>query len=234
MPPTDVDAVRDLTEDDFIMDDYRLDYGDRLRISVWPQKRYSKKVTVNLDGEIFYPPMGKIFVLDKSMVEFKEIIEQGLHRYLIDPLIEVKILKSLGRRVYIFGQVKNPGIFNYGMRYKRMLPILAKAKGPRSTADLKHVLLIRDVQTNPTYTYLNLKDCFLGISFKDNVVVLPGDFIYIPRTKLGDAEAFVRHAALFVRFAFWAQRTVILGPRTGNVFIDLFGGEDIFQGGFEE
>ena len=53
MPPSDIDSVRDLTEDDFMMDDYIIDYGDRLKITVWPQKNYSKKVRVNLDGEIF-------------------------------------------------------------------------------------------------------------------------------------------------------------------------------------
>jgi polysaccharide export outer membrane protein len=233
MPPSDIDAVRDITEEDFIPDDYKLDYGDSLRITVWPQKKYSQKVTVNLEGEIFYPPMGQIFVLGKTMEEFTELIDQGLHRYLVDPLIDVRILRSPQRRIYIFGEVMKPGIYNYGIRYKRILPVIAKASGPKKTADLKHVVLIRDVQTNPTFSYLNLKDCLLGTSFKDNIIVLPDDFIYFPRTKLGSAEAFINHATNFIRFAFWAERVVTQGPRTGNVFIDLWGGEDIFQGSFE-
>jgi len=234
MPPADIDEIRDVTEEDFILNDYPLDYGDRLKITVWPQRKYSRKVSVNLDGEIFYPPMGKMFVLGKTMDEFTLMIDQGLHRYLVDPLIDVRILRAPRRRIYIFGEVKRPGIYNYGMRYQRILSTIAKARGPRNTADLKHVVLIRDVKTNPTLTYLNLKDSFLGLNFKDNIIVLPGDFIYFPRTKLGDTQAFLRQASGFLRFAFWAERVVISGRPTGSVFVDLFGGEEVFDGEFTE
>jgi len=233
MPESNIDEIRDLSEEDFEVNAYVLDYGDRFRISVWPQKKYSRKVTIDLQGEIFYPPMGRLFILGKTLDEFTEMIEEGLHRYLVNPVIKVKIVRSLTNRVYLFGQVKNPGIYSYGIRYKRILGVIAKAAGPQRDADLKHVVLIRDVLTNPTYTYLNLKDCYQGISFKDNVIVLPGDFIFFPRTKLGDSEAFIRHATMFVRFAWFAERTFISGPRVGNAFVDIFGPAD-FTGSFEE
>ena len=91
--------------------------------------------------------------------------------------------------IYVIGEVKSPGVFQMTEGMK-LLELIVRTGGPDfSTAKLKHVVLLREV--DETHTEVLIVDLKHILSTGQDVALKPGDVVYLPRKDLVRAQEFV-------------------------------------------
>jgi protein involved in polysaccharide export with SLBB domain len=95
-------------------------------------------------------------------------------------------------RVYVFGEVFDPGVYEFkeGMT---ALAAIAAAKGPLDSGALRSVILIRNAESaEPEYRRLNLWDASRKGKLAENPILKSGDILIVPKRFISKVGVFVR------------------------------------------
>lgn len=97
---------------DSLDDRHKLGIGDRISYRVLEDRDEPKPILITDSGEIEVPYLGRVSALDKTCkslsLEIKAVLEKELyHRATV--IIGVDALNKNRGKVYVVGQVKNPG-----------------------------------------------------------------------------------------------------------------------------
>lgn len=91
---------------------YRLDSGDRLRITVFDQPSLTNTYNVDQYGYIAFPLIGSVAARGRTLQELEVAIAQQLRKgYLRDPDVTVEVDRY--RAIYVMGEVGQPGQYAY-------------------------------------------------------------------------------------------------------------------------
>lgn len=154
---------------------YRLVPGDVVNIVVLNDQSLSGEQVIGPDGFIRLPLVGAIQAAGLTLDELTEQIRRALSKFIRKPQISVN-LKQFPvsvRRVYVLGEVKNPGVYQLPPGVTpTIFDAVALAGGFTDNADLTRVrVFLKDGQS----VDLNLRD------FQANgVIVNPGELIWVP------------------------------------------------------
>lgn len=140
----------DLVEED----KYSLRPGDKLEISVYGQNGLSDTLMVNLDGCISPALLGELNVEGKSVPELQEELVTLYSRYLKNPILRVNIVDYGATRVYVLGEIRNPGLYEL-KKSRRVMDALSAAKGFKLKSRKKKVYLIRKGTEEPIFVNIN-------------------------------------------------------------------------------
>lgn len=116
--------------------------GDTLSITVFGQPELNAQVTIDGNGDIVVPFLGRTRVLDMAPAAIGQHIADGLRRngYLQDPQVAVEVAQVRSRVVSVLGEVARPGRYPLEGRLT-LLEVLAVAGGLRDDAADTAVLL---------------------------------------------------------------------------------------------
>lgn len=123
----------------------RLRPGDVVRLAVWREPDFSGDFTVDRTGNVVVPRLGELRVVELSPQELERTLVDGYRRYLVNPSIEVTIL----RRVNVLGAVFRPGLYPVDPTVT-LADVLALAGGVTPLGNAADVRLIRDDQVVAT------------------------------------------------------------------------------------
>jgi polysaccharide export outer membrane protein len=146
--------------------EYSLKSGDELTITVLDEKELSGKYTINTEGEIVMPLIGKVAAKDLTIKQLEARIKNALQPdFLIDARVSIQVLNF--PPYYIMGEVASPKSYPYvsGMTY---LNAVAVAGGFTYRAVQDRVYVIR--ANDPKKEELKL-----GV----DEPVMPGDVIRV-------------------------------------------------------
>ncbi|MBP1850665.1 polysaccharide export outer membrane protein [Rhizobium halophytocola] len=91
---------------------YRLDSGDRLRITVFEQASLTNTYTVDQAGYIAFPLVGQVPARGATLTQLESAIAQKLKKgYLRDPDVSIEVDRY--RSIYLMGEVGQPGQYSY-------------------------------------------------------------------------------------------------------------------------
>ncbi|MCJ8521690.1 polysaccharide export outer membrane protein [Pseudorhizobium tarimense] len=91
---------------------YRLDSGDRLRITVFEQPGLTNTYSVDQAGYIAFPLIGQVAARGQTLPALEGAIASQLKRgYLRDPDVTIEIDRY--RPVFVMGEVGRPGQYSY-------------------------------------------------------------------------------------------------------------------------
>ncbi|MBD9371822.1 polysaccharide export protein [Rhizobium sp. ARZ01] len=91
---------------------YRLDSGDRLRVTVFEQANLTNTYMVDQAGYIAVPLIGSVPARGKTIQEMESIIAGKLRQgYLRDPDVSIEVANY--RSIYIMGEVGQAGQYSY-------------------------------------------------------------------------------------------------------------------------
>jgi polysaccharide export outer membrane protein len=148
-------------------DAYRLDSGDRVRVSVFGEADLSGEFTVDEGGAVGLPLVGNVMAAGNTAAEFQEAVTAAYRDgYLRDPRVSVEVLNY--RPYFLVGEVKGGGQYPY----KASLTVqdaVAIAGGYTYRANT-HVVYIRHAGQDDETRY----------DLSELVEVSPGDIIRVP------------------------------------------------------
>ena len=101
----------------------------------------SKGYLINKNGEIDFPLIGKIKLIELSIEEASDLIKLKLNTYLKDPKVSIQIQNF---KITILGDVKNPGTIEVPNEKITLIEAIGIAGDLNITAKRKNILLLRD------------------------------------------------------------------------------------------
>jgi protein involved in polysaccharide export with SLBB domain/glycosyltransferase involved in cell wall biosynthesis len=173
---------------------YRLEAGDVLRVKFIYQPEMDVKVQIDPDGNISIPGVGEVQATGKTAAELATDIQTLSSANLRNPEVTVIVAELGPRKVYVGGEVRLPGPVVYRVGMTPMQAILDRG-GFTEVARIDSVLHVTSKGNNVEATRLD----FSGEVIKGSpelTTLAVNDVIYVPRTFIGDADAFVR---LYIR-----------------------------------
>lgn len=149
----------------------------RLLISVYDEPELTQEVTVLPDGTIDYAYLGKMNVKGLALPQVEKKITEVLNEYLVYPRVSVK-LREMGV-IYVFGEVKNPGIL--ALREQQTpLEVIADAGGFSSRARKKSVEVVRTIAGEKRNFLLSFKKTEGGgVELLKTLYLQPGDTVIV-------------------------------------------------------
>lgn len=168
--------------------EYHVDNGDLLLITVYDHPELTNPsgsnnsnvqnsgITVENDGTIYYPYIGKVAVAGRSVDEVRAAIAEPLAEFITAPQVSVRVIDYNAKRAYVTGQVNQPGpqrITNVPMT---VLDAIARAGGLAEDANWHDVLLSRNGQETRLSIYEMLNNGRLG----QNILLEDGDVLHVP------------------------------------------------------
>lgn len=130
--------------------DYLLGAGDHIQILVFNEPDLSMKVIIDSSGNIIYPLIGKLQLAGKTpnqvAIDIRNRLKDG---YINHPMVTVSMLEF--RPVYVSGEVKTPGSYEYqpGLTVEKIIAVAGgfTDRADRSDIDLRRSngQLLKDV-----------------------------------------------------------------------------------------
>ncbi|RMZ59607.1 polysaccharide export protein [Chryseobacterium nematophagum] len=197
--------------------EYQIRKDDKITLSVWGQddlsvgsvygiynsnEVYGKWLLVDIKGNIEIPKLGTTYVQGKTVAELKEEIKTKLKKWLVNPIVDLKILN---KEIVVLGEVRNPATIQVDKDHNTLLELISKAGGFEMYANLKSVKILRQEGENVRVTNIDLT------TMKDvpnqNIMLHPGDYIIVPSKKSKD---FDKRISTIIPFATVASAAAIL------------------------
>jgi polysaccharide export outer membrane protein len=158
--------------------EYRLNAGDKLRISVYKDPGSSlDSVQVRPDGKITMPFIGDLEATGHTPSELRDTITQSLKEYVNNPVVTVIVLEATTPAVFVLGQVGHPGTVTI-QGPMTVLQVLAVAGGLKDFANEKNIRILRKGPQGTETIRFNYREAITGHG--QNPYLQPGDTIVVP------------------------------------------------------
>jgi protein involved in polysaccharide export with SLBB domain/outer membrane lipoprotein SlyB len=136
------------------------------------RRKSGQSISLNLFEAIHQGDPDKDFVLDDGDVIF------------------IPTLAKDGNRIYVFGEVAQPGTYTFKDSDIRLADVIAEAGGPTVFATESSTKIVRGDITKPEIISADLEDLLEKGDQSQNVALIAGDIVYVPRSWIGDVNRF--------------------------------------------
>lgn len=173
-------------------DSYYIGYGDVLDVLFLYETKYSREaIRVRPDGRITYPLAGELFVAGMTPAKLDSVLTNKFSEIIVDPYITVIMREFTPQKVYVLGEVGNPGNFDY-VRDMTLMQALAVGNGYTRDARKSNVLVIRRVGENRIVGIeVNIEAILSKNDFSLDIPLQPYDIIYVPMSRIATTEQFI-------------------------------------------
>ncbi len=122
---------------------YRIQVDDQLTITFWEHPNLNTKTSVNKEGVIELPILGRISVSGLTIEDLRNSIisRMAIYNKLVNQL-SITIDEYGQNKVFVTGQVAQPGKYSFE-KIPGLWDIILEAGGPRETAVLNKVTIVR-------------------------------------------------------------------------------------------
>ncbi|MEN6490128.1 MAG: polysaccharide biosynthesis/export family protein [Smithella sp.] len=122
-------------------DQYIIGPEDVLSIYVWREESLTKTVPVRMDGKISLPLVDDIQAAGMTPLQLKGELTKKLKEYMDDPTVTVTVMEANSFKVYVSGEVKQPGV--HILRSETtLLKLIIRVGGFTPFANEKKIIII--------------------------------------------------------------------------------------------
>lgn len=179
----------DWTDEDYR---YRIGPGDELALRFLLNPDMNGPVIVGPDGRAVTPLAGAIPVADLTTDQANATLTRAYGRILRKPQVEVLITAYGSSQIYVGGEVRNPGALPIKGQLTPAQAVMA-AGGLMPTARTGRVLVIRQRRDGQLLMKdIDLKSYLTKGQGDTGFAVLPGDLVFVPRSKIAEVDLFVQ------------------------------------------
>jgi polysaccharide export outer membrane protein len=190
---------------------YKLGASDVLSIKVFNEDQLTNKYTVDSDGSITFPLIGRFQVGGKTTREIEEDLTKALEPdWLKRAQVSVEIAQYRSRSIYVLGEVRTPGRYNIEGPMT-LLEVIANAGSTTPTAS--NTIIVQRYKDGlaaavsaPTapgdtrwaeVTRINLEELREG-KLSANLLLQDSDMIIVPPAERYYVSGFVKQPGSFV------------------------------------
>lgn len=197
--------------------DYVVGPQDVLMITVFDEPTLTGRFTVEADGTINYPLVGRVQVSGKTLRAIQEDLTSRLGAsYLRNPQVTILVDQFRSQSIFILGEVRQPGKHVISGKLT-LLEALSKAGGPTSSAGTE-VMVRRPKNPGATAAPIDPTDdasseVVARVSLEDlqsgrapNVAIRDGDSIFVPKAETFFVTGHVRSPGPYV----WEEGMTVL------------------------
>jgi protein involved in polysaccharide export with SLBB domain len=173
---------------------YRIYPGDELEVTVPSAPELSKTLTVQPDGRVSLPLLQPIMAADRSLDDLQRALTQAYAGQLLRPGVNLSLKSTTPLKVYVGGEVNNPGIYDMAGDGDALRAII-QAGGFRQSGARNQVAIIR--RGPEGLAMMRTADLSGGLNRSgprpmDLVPLRRFDIVYVPRTRAAEAAQFVQ------------------------------------------
>ncbi len=195
---------------------YRLGPDDVLQIITRNHDEFSGKFAVDPYGKILIPMIGEIKAEDLTREEFTDVLREEIGKYVEEANVIVSIIQYRSKVVYILGEVRTPGKYPVEGDSIALRDAIAAAGFPTGLAATWRVYIIKPRTVRPSYKIVNLYKILYRGKMKNNIMITPGDIVYVPSTMLGKLANSLSH----LLDPFYKTRSLVTPLSTPTPLVD--------------
>jgi polysaccharide export outer membrane protein len=150
-----------------------------LQVSVWKEPDLTQQVLVRPDGGFSFPLAGDVDAVGKTVEQLRVELTERLGRFIPDLVVTVAVLEINGNKVYVIGQVNQPGEFVMNPRVD-VMQALSLAGGTTPFASPNDIFVLRRENGAQRRLPFNFGDVTRGRSLEQNVILRSGDVVVVP------------------------------------------------------
>jgi polysaccharide export outer membrane protein len=158
---------------------YEVQPSDLLQVSVWREPELTQQVVVRPDGAFSFPLVGEVNAVGKTVEELRVELVAQLSRIIPDVVVTVSVLEIRGNKIYVIGQVNQPGEFIVNPRVD-VMQALSLAGGTTAFASPSEIFVLRRDADQQRRLPFNFDAVLRGRELEQNVVLRSGDVVVVP------------------------------------------------------
>lgn len=164
--------------------------GDVLDIQFVYWADLDSSQTVRPDGKIAMKLVGDVAVQDKTPEEVRQALLQAYASKLKNPDINVVVKSYDSQRIYVGGEVRNPGVLQLRGRMTALDAVMMAGGPLKESAKMRTVVLVRNIGGKQIAQSINLKR---GLQRPDSepVYLAPCDILFVPRSTIDRVDQWV-------------------------------------------
>jgi len=147
-----------------------------------------------------------------SLNLFKTINDGDLRQDLVlndGDLVFIPTVSKDGSRVYVFGEVEQPGAYTFSGTNFKLIDAISVAGGATVFASPESTRIVRGDPTRPEYIDVNLKSLIEEGDQTQNMTLASGDLVYVPRSGWGSINIANQRIRPLMELILWPARTII-------------------------
>jgi polysaccharide export outer membrane protein len=158
---------------------YRIEAGDLLHISVWREEDLDLDVLVRPDGGLSFPLAGDLRAADRTVEQLRAELTARLERYIPDLFVTVLVQEINGSKVYVMGQVNQPGEIIMNPRID-VMQALSLAGGMTTFSSPNDIFILRRENGQQRTMPFRFDDVVRGRNLEQNIMLRSGDVVVVP------------------------------------------------------
>jgi len=159
--------------------EYLINPGDLLEVSVWKELDLQRTVLIRPDGAFSFPLSGDIIAEGRTVGDVRAELESRLATYIPNLVVTVTVAEIRGNKIFVIGQVKNPGEFVMNPRVD-VMQALSIAGGTTPFAQLNNIRILRRRDGVQTIREFRYSDIIKGQNLSQNILLEVGDVVLVP------------------------------------------------------
>lgn len=164
--------------------EYVLGAEDVIEISVFRHDELKLETRISQAGMISYYLIGDIQAGGLTQFQLRDKMEEDLAGFIKEPKVVVRITEAASHKIFVLGQVKNPGVYRMRKDYT-LVEAISAAGGMTPHAYLGGAYVVREGKI----LLVNFVELIDKGNTEENIPLLLGDTIYIPDNR--DRKVFV-------------------------------------------
>lgn len=170
---------------------YRVQVNDVLEFLFFKNTELNQTQTVGPDGMVSLQLIGSVRVVDRTIEDITGELTRRYAKELVQPQVTVAVKEYSGLKVYVGGEVNQPGIQIYRGGLTALQAVVA-AGGFRTTASLKSVVLIhKGPSGEPIAGLVDLSRVLKHAELERDVLLAPADIVFVPRSGIANVNVFI-------------------------------------------
>lgn len=170
---------------------YMLAPGDKIEIIVHTAPELSRQLTVAPDGRIRMPLAGAIMAMARTPDELAGDLRTALASELIDPDLDIVATEFASQKVFVGGEVRDPGMFDLPGQIDPLQAIVMAGGLTRDAAPRDVLLIRRQPGGEVSSALIDVRSGLKDPSLATWLPLRRFDVIYVPRTRISQQNQFV-------------------------------------------
>jgi polysaccharide biosynthesis/export protein len=160
--------------------DYLIDSGDVLSITVYPADELSREAIVQMDGSISMPLIGNVEAKGTTPKKLEDKLEDSFRKFITKPQVSISMRQFSRRQVFITGEVRSVGAYPYKDNL-HLMEFISQTGGFTESANRREVKVYRGPATKRQISTLDVETLVKTGDFTKDFLLEPGDIIEVPK-----------------------------------------------------